>query len=34
VARIEPIPVDQADGKRALLHELVQRGGQLGPMVR
>jgi AhpD family alkylhydroperoxidase len=35
VARIEPIPVDQADGKaRALLDELVQRGGEPGPMVR
>src|SRR4051794_7516435 len=35
VARIEPIPMDQADGKaRALLDELVQRGGEPGPMVR
>src|SRR5918995_4099097 len=35
VARIEPIPIDRADGKaRALLDELVQRGGGPGPMVR
>src|SRR5215212_9961947 len=35
VARIEPIPIDQADGKaRALLDELVERGGEPGPMVR
>ena len=35
MARIEPIPMDQADGKaRALLDELVQRGGEPGPMVR
>jgi hypothetical protein len=35
VARIEPIPMDRADGKaRALLDELVQRGGEPGPMVR
>src|SRR3954467_15807436 len=35
VARIEPIPMDQADGKaRALLDELGQRGGAPGPMVR
>ena len=31
MARIEPIPMDQADGKaRALLDELVQRGGGPG----
>src|SRR4051794_38376107 len=31
VARIEPIPMDKADGKaRALLGELVQRGGSPG----
>lgn len=35
MARIEPIPMDQADGKaRVLLEELVQRGGEPGPMVR
>ena len=35
MARIEPIPMDQVDGKaRALLDELVQRGGEPGPMVR
>src|SRR6478735_3214679 len=35
VARIEPIPMNQADGKaRALLDELVQHGGEPGPMVR
>jgi uncharacterized peroxidase-related enzyme len=35
VARIEPIPMEQAEGKaRALLDELVQRGGEPGPMVR
>ena len=35
MARIESIPMDQADGKgRALLEELVQRGGEPGPMVR
>jgi AhpD family alkylhydroperoxidase len=35
VARIEPIPIEQAEGKaRELLHELVQRGGEPGPMVR
>ena len=35
MARIEPIPMDQADGKaRALLDELVQHGGEPGPMVR
>ena len=35
MARIEPIPMDQADGKaRVLLDELVQRGGEPGPMVR
>ena len=31
VARIEPIPMDQAHGKaRAMLDELVQRGGEPG----
>jgi AhpD family alkylhydroperoxidase len=35
VARIEPIPRDQAEGKaRELLDELVERGGEPGPMVR
>ena len=35
MARIEPIPMDQADGTaRALLDELVQRGGEPGQMVR
>jgi AhpD family alkylhydroperoxidase len=35
VARIEPIPIEQADGKaRELLDELVRRGGDPGPMVR
>jgi hypothetical protein len=35
VARIEPIPMDQAQGKaRELLNELVERGGEPGPMVR
>jgi AhpD family alkylhydroperoxidase len=35
VARIEPIPMDQAEGKaRELLDELVERGGEPGPMVR
>ena len=35
MARIGPISMDQADGKaRALLDELVQRGGEPGPMVR
>jgi AhpD family alkylhydroperoxidase len=35
VARIEPIPMDQAQGKaRELLDELVERGGEPGPMVR
>jgi AhpD family alkylhydroperoxidase len=35
VARIEPIPVDQALGKaRELLDEVVERGGEPGPMVR
>jgi AhpD family alkylhydroperoxidase len=33
--RIEPIPMEQAEGKaRELLDELVQRGGEPGPMVR
>src|ERR687893_3300954 len=35
MARIDPIPMDQAEGKaRELLDELVQRGGEPGPMVR
>ena len=35
MARIEPIPMDQAEGKaRELLDELVERGGEPGPMVR
>jgi AhpD family alkylhydroperoxidase len=35
MARIEPIPMDQAEGNaRALLDELVARGGEPGPMVR
>jgi len=35
MARIEPIPVEQAEGKaRELLDELVGRGGEPGPMVR
>jgi AhpD family alkylhydroperoxidase len=35
VARIEPIPTDQAEGRaRELLDELVERGGEPGPMVR
>ena len=35
MARIEPIPMDQAQGKaRELLNELVERGGEPGPMVR
>ena len=35
MARIEPIPVEQAKGKaRELLDELVQHGGEPGPMVR
>ena len=35
MARIEPIPVDQAQGTaRELLNELVERGGEPGPMVR
>jgi AhpD family alkylhydroperoxidase len=35
VARIEPIPMERAEGKaRELLDELVQRGGEPGPMVR
>jgi AhpD family alkylhydroperoxidase len=34
MARIEPIPMEEAQGKaRELLHELVQRGGEPGPMV-
>ena len=35
MARIEPIPMEGAEGKaRELLEELVQRGGEPGPMVR
>jgi AhpD family alkylhydroperoxidase len=35
VARIEPISMEKAQGKaRELLDELVQRGGDPGPMVR
>jgi AhpD family alkylhydroperoxidase len=35
VARIEPISMEEAQGKaRELLDELVQRGGDPGPMVR
>src|ERR671932_1156160 len=35
MARIKPIPMQQAEGKaRELLDELVQRGGEPGPMVR
>jgi hypothetical protein len=35
VARIEPIEIELAEGKaRELLDELVERGGELGPMVR
>jgi AhpD family alkylhydroperoxidase len=35
VARIEPIPMERAEGKaRELLDELVHRGGEPGPMVR
>jgi len=35
MARIEPIPVEKTEGKaRELLDELVQRGGEPGPMVR
>jgi AhpD family alkylhydroperoxidase len=35
MARIQPIPMDEAQGKAAeLLDELVQRGGEPGPMVR
>jgi AhpD family alkylhydroperoxidase len=35
MARIEPIPMDQAQGTaRALLDEVVERGGEPGPMVR
>jgi AhpD family alkylhydroperoxidase len=35
VARIEPIPMEHAEGKaRELLNELVERGGEPGPMVR
>ena len=35
MARIEPIEMEQAEGKaRELLDELVERGGEPGPMVR
>jgi AhpD family alkylhydroperoxidase len=35
VGRIESIPVEEAEGKaRELLDELVERGGEPGPMVR
>ena len=35
MARIEPIPIEGAEGKaRELLEELVRRGGEPGPMVR
>ena len=35
MSRIEPIQMDRAEGQaRELLHELVQRGGEPGPMVR
>jgi AhpD family alkylhydroperoxidase len=35
VTRIEPLHMDQAQGKaRELLDELVERGGEPGPMVR
>ena len=35
MARIEPIPMEQVEGKaRDLLDELVQRGGEPGQMVR
>jgi AhpD family alkylhydroperoxidase len=35
MARIEPIPMEQAEGRaRELLDELVARGGDPGPMVR
>ena len=35
MARIKPIPMQQAEGKaRELLDELVERGGEPGPMVR
>ena len=35
MARIEPIQMEQAEGKaRELLDELVERGGEPGPMVR
>jgi AhpD family alkylhydroperoxidase len=35
VGRIEPIPVEEAEGRaRELLDELVARGGEPGPMVR
>ena len=35
MARIEPIPVEEAEGRaRELLDELAERGGEPGPMVR
>ena len=35
MARIDPIPMEEAEGRaRELLEELVQRGGEPGPMVR
>src|ERR671923_2120119 len=35
MARIDPIAMEEAEGKaRELLDELVQRGGEPGPMVR
>lgn len=35
MARIDPIPMEQAQGKaRELLDELVERGGEPGPMLR
>lgn len=35
MARIDPIPLDRAQGKaRELLDEVVERGGDAGPMVR
>ena len=35
MARIEPIPIEQAEGgARELLGELIERGGEPGPMVR
>jgi uncharacterized peroxidase-related enzyme len=35
VSRIEPIPMEEAEGRaRELLDQVVQRGGERGPMVR